>query len=55
MCPQGPVVVEVNTGSAFNLSQVAKGEGFLTERFGAFLQRNGFPVKPSQYSNRGAQ
>jgi hypothetical protein len=55
MCPEGPVAVEVNTGSAFNLSQVAKGEGFLTERFGAFLARHGFPLKTRKYAAQGAR
>ena len=45
MCPEGPVVIEVNTGSAFNLSQLAEGKGFLDERFGAFLKNNGYNLK----------
>lgn len=45
LCPEGPVIVEVNTGSSFSLSQVARGEGFLTERFGAFLTGCGYKLK----------
>lgn len=41
LCPDGPVVVEVNTGSAFDLSQLATGEGFLTDRFQEFLKKYG--------------
>lgn len=39
LCPEGPVIVEVNTGSAFDLSQLATGEGFLTDRFREFLRK----------------
>ena len=46
LCPQGPVVVEVNTGSSFMLSQLATGEGFLTDRFCAFLENCGYFRKP---------
>ena len=42
LCPGGPVVVEVNAGSAFNLSQLATGRGILTDRFRAFLQSCGY-------------
>ena len=38
LCPDGPVIVEANTGSAFNLPQAATGEGFLSERFAAFIK-----------------
>ena len=41
-CPGGPIIVEVNTGAAFNLSQLATSEGFLNERFGRFLREFGF-------------
>jgi hypothetical protein len=41
LCPEGPVVVEVNTGGAFLLPQVATGEGILDERFGGFLRAQG--------------
>lgn len=40
--PEGPVVVEVNTGSAFNLSQLATGKGFMTDRFKEFLESCGY-------------
>lgn len=42
ICPEGPVVVEVNAGSAFNLSQLATGRGILTDRFHAFLESCGY-------------
>ena len=42
ICAEGPVVVEVNTGAAFSLSQIALGEGFLTDRFRRFLVNAGF-------------
>ncbi len=45
LTPEGPVVVEVNTGSAFNLSQLVKGRGFLTDRFADFLRRNRYRLK----------
>ena len=45
ICPDGPVAVEVNTGSAFNLSQLATGKGFLTEQFSEFLTSNGYRLK----------
>ncbi len=37
LCPNGPVAVEINAGSAFSLPQIATGEGFLTDRFAAFM------------------
>lgn len=39
VCPQGPVMVEVNTGGDFNLPQIATRSGMLGDVFGAFLQR----------------
>lgn len=45
LTPAGPVVVEVNTGSAFNLSQLVTGRGFLTDRFAEFLRRNRYRLK----------
>lgn len=45
LCEDGPVVVEVNAGSAFNLSQLAKGEGFLTDRYSDFLVSCGYKLK----------
>ena len=38
LCPDGPVIVEVNSGGAFLLPQLATGRGFLDERFTAFLR-----------------
>jgi hypothetical protein len=37
--PEGPVVVEVNPGSAFSLVQLATGQGFWSEEFRAFVAR----------------
>ena len=45
LTPEGPVVVEVNTGSAFNLPQLATGRGMLTDRFRAFLRDCGYRLK----------
>ena len=45
LTPTGPVIVEVNTGSAFNLSQLVTGRGFLTDRFADFLRRNRYRLK----------
>ncbi len=42
ICPEGPVAVEVNTGSAFTLPQLATGRGMLSERFAAFLTACGY-------------
>jgi hypothetical protein len=41
----GPVVVELNPGSAFNLSQLATGRGFLTDEFLEFLGECGCKLK----------
>jgi Sugar-transfer associated ATP-grasp len=41
----GPVVVEFNPGSAFNLSQLATGRGFLTDEFLEFLGDCGCKLK----------
>jgi hypothetical protein len=41
----GPVVVELNPGSAFNLSQHASGRGFLTDEFLTFLSECGCKLK----------
>jgi hypothetical protein len=45
LCAQGPVIVEVNTGSAFNLPQLATGRGLLTDRFRAFLASCGYRLR----------
>lgn len=37
LCPDGPVVMEVNIGGDFNLPQLAAGAGILDERFRRFL------------------
>ncbi len=34
----GPVMVEINSGSAFNLFQLAYGQGFMTDRFQRFYR-----------------
>jgi hypothetical protein len=41
----GPVVVEVNPGSSFVLSQIASGNGFLTDEFLEFLLETGYKTK----------
>ena len=43
ICPQGPVVVEVNIGGALNLPQLASGAGMLEPRFVDFLEEVGAP------------
>lgn len=45
LCPGGPVAVEVNTGSAFLLPQLATGRGILDDRFADFLRANGETVR----------
>lgn len=45
LTPSGPVVVEVNNGSAFNLSQLVTGRGFLTDRFADFLRRHRYRLR----------
>jgi hypothetical protein len=39
IAPEGPVVIELNPGSAFSLAQLASGEGFWTDAFDAFVAR----------------
>ena len=51
LCPEGPVVVEVNNGSSFMLSQLVTGEGFLTDRFRSFLENCGY-LKRSRSSKK---
>jgi hypothetical protein len=43
---RGPVVVEINPGSSFILSQIASGRGFLTDEFYEFVESCGYPLKP---------
>jgi hypothetical protein len=45
ICEDRAVVVEVNAGSAFSLSQLASGEGMLNDRFKSFLNYCGYPPK----------
>lgn len=40
----GPVIVEVNNGSAFELVQIATGKGFLTPEIRAFFGKHGVEV-----------
>jgi hypothetical protein len=42
VCPEGPVVIEVNVGGDFNLPQVAQGRGLLDDRFRKFLADAGY-------------
>ncbi len=44
LTPDGPVVVEVNNGCAFELMQLATGKGFLTPEMIDFFQRNGAKI-----------
>ena len=39
------MVVEVNTGSAYNLAQLATGTGILTDAFADFLESCGYKLK----------
>jgi hypothetical protein len=41
----GPVVVEINTGSSFELLQLAMGKGLLTDENEAFFRSHGAPLK----------
>ena len=43
---RGPVIVEVNPGSSFILSQTASGKGFLTDEFHEFIESCGYRLKP---------
>jgi hypothetical protein len=45
MSDEGPIVIEANSGSAFSLSQLATGKGFLTDEFLRFLDDCGFRRK----------
>ena len=40
----GPTVVEVNSGSSFMLSQIARGEGFLTDKVLDLFMRAGAQI-----------
>jgi hypothetical protein len=42
LCPEGPVVLEVNVGGDFNLPQLAAARGLLDQRFSKFLRRTGY-------------
>jgi hypothetical protein len=41
--PEGPVLIEINTGGGFDLPQLASGRGFLTDEVRAFFRSNGYP------------
>lgn len=45
LTPRGPVVVEVNSGGAFDLPQVASGRGFLTPAVTEFFADHGWPKR----------
>jgi glutathione synthase/RimK-type ligase-like ATP-grasp enzyme len=46
MCPEGPILVEVNVGGDFNLPQIATGRGLLSDSLRDFLtERLGVTVK----------
>jgi Sugar-transfer associated ATP-grasp len=40
--PEGPVLIEVNTGGGFDLPQLASGEGFLTDAVREFFRSCGY-------------
>jgi Sugar-transfer associated ATP-grasp len=42
LCPEGPVILEVNVGGDFNLPQLADARGLLDQRFRRFLHRTGY-------------
>ncbi len=44
----GPTIVEVNTGSSFTLSQIAKGEGFLSDEVIDLFKRAGAKIDTSK-------
>jgi hypothetical protein len=48
LCPEGPVMVEVNIGGDFNLPQLATGRGLLEGAFADFLDRRGLGPKRSR-------
>jgi hypothetical protein len=48
LCPEGPVMVEVNIGGDFNLPQLATGRGLLDGAFADFLDRRGLGPKRSR-------
>ncbi|MBF0502874.1 MAG: hypothetical protein HQM09_22255 [Candidatus Riflebacteria bacterium] len=50
VCPEGPVIIEVNVGGDFNLPQLATGTGLLDERFSTFLREGGYD--PGRKSRR---
>lgn len=40
--PEGPVLIEINTGGGFDLPQLASGRGFLTEDVREFFRSCGY-------------
>jgi hypothetical protein len=42
LCPEGPVVIEVNVGGDFNLPQLAAARGLFDPQFAKFLRRTGY-------------
>lgn len=53
-CVNGHVIVEVNTGAAFSLPQLATGKGFMTDRFRKFLHSFPPPVRGWRIFGRAA-
>src|SRR5262249_8062418 len=45
LTPDGPCVVEINSGGSFKLPQLATGRGFLTPRVRAFFESAGWKFK----------
>ena len=52
--PDGPVLIEINTGGGFDLPQLASGEGFLTGEVLAFFAECGVRLK-GRGAGRGAR
>jgi hypothetical protein len=40
--PDGPVLIEINTGGGFDLPQLASGQGFLTDEVCEFFRACGY-------------
>ena len=45
LTPDGPGIIEINSGGSFMLAQIASGRGFLTPSVRAFLAASGWDFK----------
>lgn len=45
LTPEGPCIIEINSGGSFMLAQIASGRGFLTSSVRAFFQASGWNFK----------